>query len=152
MAYEAAFDVVTLIYCDYAVLSKSDRLALLDKVVRALKPGGVFIVDVFTPGRRLPERQGWTVQEYGGFFCPEPHVLLESVHPFDDDDRTELNQWVVVTDDAVECFRVWDHFFTAEELVAEVAAAGFREWSVFDDVAGSAFSGSGETVCGVFWT
>ncbi len=47
--YLEKFDVVTLIYCDYAVLSIKERHILLKKVYQALKPNGKFIFDVFTP-------------------------------------------------------------------------------------------------------
>lgn len=46
--YSEAFDAVILIYCDYAALTMEERKTLLAKVYRALKPGGLFIFDVFT--------------------------------------------------------------------------------------------------------
>lgn len=36
--YTEQFDIITLIYCDYAVLSVSDRFLLLKKVYQALRP------------------------------------------------------------------------------------------------------------------
>lgn len=42
------FDVITLIYCDFGVLSDADRRQLLMKIYQGLKPGGVLIFDVFT--------------------------------------------------------------------------------------------------------
>ena len=46
--YQERFDIVTLIYCDYSALSITDRRTLLGKVYRSLRPGGMFIFDVFT--------------------------------------------------------------------------------------------------------
>ena len=148
--YTEKFDVVTLIYCDYAVLSASDRGVLLGKVYGALKPGGKFIVDVFTHKMRRPEDRSWYFSENGGFYSSEPHLCLESVHQYDDDDRSQLWQNVVITDSSVTCYNIWDHFFNKEELVREVMHAGFSGSEVFGDIAGAVYSELGETICGVF--
>ena len=44
----AVYDAVTLIYCDYAALTPAERDCLLPRIYRALKPGGHFILDVFS--------------------------------------------------------------------------------------------------------
>lgn len=49
MDYREQFDVATLIYCDFGVLSTADRAALLKKIYTALRPNGRLIFDVFTP-------------------------------------------------------------------------------------------------------
>ena len=53
--YDEQFDVITLIFCDYAALSASDKALLLQKVYKALKRGGKFVFDVFSHKMRLPE-------------------------------------------------------------------------------------------------
>lgn len=65
--YKNQFDVVTLIYCDYAVLPVADRLLLLNKIYKALRQNGKFIVDVFTPKMRKNESHTWQYCEEGGF-------------------------------------------------------------------------------------
>jgi len=57
--YIEQFNLITLIYCDYAALSITDRLILLRKVYQALKPNGKFIFDVFTPLMRKDESRSW---------------------------------------------------------------------------------------------
>lgn len=42
------FDFVTMIYCDYGALSTVDRQNILRRVWRYLKPGGKFLLDVFS--------------------------------------------------------------------------------------------------------
>ena len=148
--YTNQFDVVTLIYCDYAVLPVADRLLLLSRVYQALKPGGKFIVDVFTPSMRKSESHTWQYCEEGGFWCEKPHICLESVYQYDDEDATELRQCVVLSDEAINCYNIWDHFFTKQKLSAEIQTAGFNSSEFFDDVAGKEFSDKGPTICGVF--
>ena len=55
-----------------------------------------------------------------------------------------------MTDGAVHCYNVWDHFFSKDEIVSEVISAGFSSYEVFGDIAGKNYSQSGDTVCGVF--
>jgi SAM-dependent methyltransferase len=147
--YVEQFDVITVIYCDYAALSITDRLTLLRKVYQALKPKGKFIFDVFTPLMRKNESSEWYYSE-GGFYSEKPHVCLESVYQYDDEDKTELRQSIVITEDTVHCYNVWDHFFTKEALVSEIQPTGFSAFEFYGDVAGKEFSDTGETICGVF--
>jgi SAM-dependent methyltransferase len=148
--YVEQFDVITLIYCDYAVLSITDRLTLLRRIYQALKPKGKFIFDVFTPLMRKKETSSWEYYEEGGFFNEKPHILLESVYQYDDEDNTELAQSIVITEDTVRCYNIWDHFFTKEALISEIQPIGFNSFEFYGDIAGKEFSDTGETICGVF--
>lgn len=145
--YVEQFDVVTLIYCDYAVLSITERRILLKKVYQALKPGGKFIFDVFTPLMRKNESRSWHYYEEGGFWSEKPHICLESIYQYSDEDETELRQVIVITEEAVKCYNIWDHFFTKEKLSAELQPAGFMAVEFYGDVAGKEFSATGETIC-----
>jgi len=147
--YTEQFDVITLIYCDYAPLSVTDRLTLLKKVYQALKPNGKFIFDVFTPKMRQKESRSWQYYENGGFFSAKPHLLLEAVYQYDDDDKTELRQHIVATDGDVNCYIVRNHFFTKELLMSEIQPIGFNMFEFYGDVAGKEYSDTGETICGV---
>lgn len=148
--YIEQFDVITLIYCDYAALSITDRLILLRKVYQALKPKGKFIFDVFTPLMRKDESCSWEYCAEGGFFSEKQHICLESVYQYDDEDNTELRQSIVITEENVNCYNIWDHFFTKEALLSEIQNIGFNSFEFYGDIAGKEFSDIGETICGVF--
>ncbi|MBE5983154.1 MAG: class I SAM-dependent methyltransferase [Paenibacillaceae bacterium] len=144
------FDVITLIYCDYATLSITDRLILLRKVYQALKPNGKFIFDVFTPLMRKAENHTWYNCEESGFWNENPHICLNSVYQYDDEDNTELVQSIVLTKDTINCYNIWDHYFTKEKLISEIKPVGFNTFEFYGDIAGQEFSDTGETICGVF--
>lgn len=148
--YMEQFDVITMIYCDYAVLSNVDRLTLLKKVYQALKPNGKFIFDVFTPKMRKDESQTWHYGEDGDFFSERPYVCLESVYQYEDEDRTELRQSIVFDENTVQCYNIWDHFFTKEKLLSEAQPIGFSAFGFYGDVAGNEFTDLGDTICCVF--
>jgi hypothetical protein len=138
-----------LIYCDYAALSITDRLILLKKVYQALRPNGKFIFDVFTPFMRKEESRSWYYEE-GGFWSEMPYICLESVYQYDDKDSTELRQSIVITEETINCYNIWDHFFTKESLLSEIQSAGFKTYEFYGDIAGMEFSDIGETICGIF--
>ena len=141
------FDVVTLIFCDYAVLSSNDRHILLQKIHQALKPNGKFIFDVFTPIKRENERCSWQYYETGGFFHTAPHVHLEAFYQYDDEDKTELNQNIIITNEKVHCYNIWNHYFDKTTLVAELKHVGFASYEFYGDIAGKAFSDKEDTIC-----
>jgi SAM-dependent methyltransferase len=146
--YIEEFDLITLIYCDYAALSADDRQLLLDKIFRALKPNGKFILDVFTPKMRKEESHTWEYHATGGFWSENPHICLESVYQYGN--RTGLRQCIVVEEENLNCYNIWDNYFTKDELLSEMQSAGFGKFEFYDDVSGKEFSDLGETICGVF--
>jgi len=148
LAYTEQFDVVTLIYCDYAALSSTDRLALLKMIYKALKPGGKVIFDVFTRQTRKEEGRSWNYYESGGFFSGKPYVHLETTYHYDED-NIELTQHIVVSERKVDCYNIWNHFFTRESLIAEVQPVGFQSCEFFGDITGKECSDSDGTICGI---
>jgi SAM-dependent methyltransferase len=151
MDFDSEFDVAALIYCDFGALSTADRRVLASKIHKALKPGGKLILDLFTPRLYLgrPESRSWQYNENGGFWSKEPHICFDTVYHYDED-TTELRQSIVQTEESVKCYNIWEHFFTKENLLSEMQIAGFNEFELFGDVAGSVFSDNGDTFCGVF--
>ena len=143
------FDVITIINKDYPVLSIADRITLLKKVYQALKPGGKFIFDVLTPKMRAKESRTWQFYENGGFINEKPHLLLEAVYQYDDEDKTELHQNIIVTEEDVNCINIWNHYFSKELLLSETLPIGFDKVDFFGNIAGEKYSDEGETICAV---
>jgi len=96
--YTEEFEIITMIYCDFAVLSESDRKILIEKVYRALKPNGIFLFDVFTEKMRKTESKNWYKSEEDGFFSPISHMCLQATYQYDDEDQTQLEQYVILTE------------------------------------------------------
>lgn len=145
--YQEEFDVTTLIYCDFGVLSDTDRASLLKRIFRALKPGGTLIFDVFTPNRYkgVEESKNFTYQE-GGFWNKEPHLCFDMQFRYDEC-NTFLHQYVITTAASTQCYNIWEHTFTLEELKKDLAQAGFGEVEFYGDVAGAEFTEASDIVC-----
>ncbi|WP_238653375.1 class I SAM-dependent methyltransferase [Paenibacillus piscarius] len=146
--YTEAFDMITLIYCDYGALTQSERHALLGKVHRALKPGGLFIMDVFTHQtiRSKQDSTSWSAQPDGGFWHTEPHICLEAAYYYEDH-TVEARQTVAVTANELHQYLIWNTVYTRETLAAEVLPWGFQVDSVYDDSCGSPYTGEADTLC-----
>ncbi len=149
--YTCHFDVITLIYCDFGVLSAGDRAILANKIYKGLKPGGKFILDVFTPAEHSgrQEVRNWNYRSGGGFWNKQPYLSLDSFYRYDED-NTVLNQTIVINQNSIECYNLWEHCFTKDELSAEIQTAGFTQYELYGDVSGKKYDRQGNIICAVF--
>ena len=145
-----AYDAITLIYCDYAALTAPERQRLLGRVFRALKPGGRFVLDVFTDayfhGHTTPKT--WSLHENGGFYAPVLHACLEATY-FYESDTVQARQVIVLTADGATEHIIWDTAYTRQRLADELALSGLQMEATFDDVCGAPYTGTADTLCGV---
>lgn len=148
MDYTGAFDAVIMVYCDYGALTLSERQLLLAKVYQALKPGGLFIFDVFTE-RTLIDKQDistWSALPDGGFWNAEPHICLEAAYYYENQ-SVEVRQTVVMTNDEPRQYLIWNTVFRRETLADEVRPAGFQTIGFYDDIGGRPYTGDADTLC-----
>jgi SAM-dependent methyltransferase len=145
--YENEFDAVIMIYCDYGALSDIDRHILLQRVYKALKPGGKFIFDVFTPRKYKDhkDKTSWSLFENGGFWSNKRHICLNGSFRYEND--TILDQNVIITKDKISYYYIWDHYFTESSIADEIFRCGFGKYDIYGDVCGKAYSGDSETIC-----
>lgn len=143
------FDVITLIYCDFGVLSDNNRKSLLSNIYNALNPNGTLIFDVFTSKQHenKQERTDWSYSN-GGFWNKDPHVCLNSFHRYDES-NTILNQTIVITDKSIESYNIWEHTFTPNQLKGELTEAGFTNIDIYGDIAGADYSNDSNIICAV---
>ncbi|HVO71142.1 MAG TPA: class I SAM-dependent methyltransferase [Aggregatilineaceae bacterium] len=144
---EAQYDAVLLIYGDLCVLSPEKRDALLDRVHRALKPGGQFAFDVTT--RRLRARLGlmnrWYVAE-SGFWKPGPHLVLEQGFDYPEHD-TYLDQYIVIeADGQLSVYRNWFLDYAPDTITPVLEARGFAVRGCWGDLAGSPYTPESEWI------
>lgn len=148
MDYNEAFDAITLIYCDYAALIPDERKKLLSKVHRALKPNGLFIFDVFAERTHKDkcDQTFWSYHANGGFWSDKPHLCLEAEYHYENN-TVSVNKTIVITEDSVREYLIWDTVFTKHTLLDEVTPFGFQIHSIYDDVCGDKYTGEADTLC-----
>lgn len=146
--FGSCYNLITLIYCDFGVLSGATRKKLLHKIYASLFPKGVFLFDVFTPlrYRGIEEYRKWDVGAKG-FWHENLCLTLQSFYRYDKD-NTFLNQYVTVTgENAVSFYNVWEHTFTVDELTRDLSEAGFQQIQIFGDVTGKQYQTDDDTIC-----
>ena len=140
------FDFATMIYCDFGALSAEDRALLLKIVYRHLKPGGKFLLDVFSLSQLedFQESQTWEVWPDGGFWTPEKHLLLNRTYRYPG--NAVLRQALVATDEKVSTYHLWDTYFSKDALEKELLGSGWRIHGYWGDVAGSEYTDKSPTI------
>lgn len=146
LSLDESFDLCTFIYCDYGALSTEDRRLVLSNVFRCLRPGGRLLFDVFSFNilKDFQEKETFSYYQNGGFFRAEPHLMLEGSYRYGDNVNLSLN--VVVTENEVTPYYIWDTDFTKEELYKEVTEAGFIVTGLYGDVSGAKYTEDGDTM------
>jgi SAM-dependent methyltransferase len=146
--YKNEFDLLILIYCDFAVLSDSNREVLLKKIYDSLKPGGKFVFDVFTlkEFEDKKENKTWYISKESGFWKPEKHICLESRFIYEGD--VSLEQYVIIDKDGkADVIRNWFKGYTKDTIINEVKRAGFHKIDIYSDVTGKAYFDTSNTMC-----
>ncbi len=147
MSFENAFDIITLIWCDYGALIPSERQNLLKRVYRALKPGGFFLLDVFTPQyiTQSKETTSWELNPNGGFWSAKPYITLNATYNYDK--TAVLTKFTVIEKSCVRDFNIWNCLFSKQSLLDEISAAGFSAEDFWNDVAGAPYHDNSQVLC-----
>ncbi len=139
--YQNEFDVITLIYGDLCVLSHEDRKLLLQKVFKALKPGGYIIFDVFTKHFFSMEEaeQSWYISKDEGFWSEEEHLLLQSHFKYKKE-KVRLDKYTMLLKNGeVRTHHIWKHYFSLKRSIQMVEESGFTVKEYWSDLQGKPF-------------
>jgi len=120
------FDIVTLIYTDYSVLSPSQRARLLGRIRKMLKPGGHLVMDVAGIGS-LEAKEECTLIEnrlMNGFWAEGAYVGIQRSFVYRDE-CLSLDRYVIVEPSGTWQVFNWFQHFTPENLQEELHLAGF---------------------------
>jgi len=147
LEFDGVFDIVTLIMCDYGALIPDERRNLLRRVYNALKPGGLFFFDVLTPlrGKGKTDRNRWEDNPNGGFMSPNPHICLYADNYYGE--IAEGERIVVIEEQSVRCFNLWDCYFIKQTLMDEAMPTGFSQVDIYTGVAGSLYTDETHRMC-----
>jgi SAM-dependent methyltransferase len=150
MNYYEQFDLITLIWCDYGALILDDRMKLIENVYRALKPGGRFILDVFTPyyHKKIKEENTFELFKEGGFWSCNPHVCMSSTYTYEHD--ISCSRYIVIEDECVKTYNIWNTCFSPKQLSHEISQVGFILEGLFSDVSGKEYHHDSDTLCTIF--
>jgi len=131
---ENEFDLVMMIYTDLGVLLPEERIQLLGKIEKALKPGGTFIFDVLND-KDLDKKvspKNWEVAKQG-FWRNTPYLTLSESF-FYEEGKVILNQHIVAEDENTSVYSFWTHYFSHEDLMDLLEPFNFTNIRFYEDV------------------
>lgn len=110
-------DLIIMIYCDFCVLSKKEQHKLLSNVYRALKPGGMFVFDVYNEEslnfREL--KKEWDFKD-DGFWREDPYTVMSMTRHYEEN-RVVLSQHIIYDEKSgFDIYRFWEHYFTKNDM------------------------------------
>lgn len=146
--YDKDFDLTILIYCDFGVLSPENRVALLKKIYRGLKPGGLFVVDVHTSYQYKEFTDSLTVEnKNGGFWRADSYINIKRKASYPN--QNYLEQYTIITAEDCATYNIWNHGFEPKELEETLLNAGFASVVLYGDVVGANITDESPIVCAV---
>lgn len=146
--FNAEFDLILLIYCDFSVLSPSKQQILLSKVYRALKPGGTFLFDVYTPFfKKFREEKNSWYAAVTGFWKDDPHVCLHNQYHYPQN-HAFVDQYIIIdNNDGIDVYRIWDQYYTETTILGLLKKQPFEKIDFFGDITGKEYTGDSDTIC-----
>lgn len=133
-------DAVLLIFEDYSVLSPAQRSLLLERIRDALRPGGQLVFDVTSAAAFAQHHDGRYEQQdlMDGFWAPRPYRGLHETWTYPEL-RLVLDRYTITTGSSTRRYWNWMHCLGAEQVAAEVRAAGFTVLDLYGDVTGARY-------------
>lgn len=141
------FDLIIMIFCDFAVLKPPKRAKVLSKFHTFLKSGGRILFDIPSL-RAFEKREEATVYEVNlmnNFWSPRTyHGFL---HTFKyDREKVILDKYTIIEANRTRIFYNWLQHFDREMIGNELKTHGFSVDGFLSDVAGSAYDSESETL------
>ena len=137
---EKRFDLITMIMCDFCALSPEQRLSMLDRFRRHLKPGGALLLDVYSLNAFDAKAETSTCARnlLHGFWSAEPYFGFLNVFKYPKE-KASLDKYTIVEEGRTRVVYNWLQHFEPESLTRELQNGGFVVEELIGDVAGSAY-------------
>ncbi|MBD0408394.1 class I SAM-dependent methyltransferase [Bacillus sp. 1021] len=142
---ESEFDAALLIYQIYGVFSPANRRKILNNIYRALKPGGLVLLDVLSEKsyEKFEQNLMWFLSKKDSLISDKEHLTLYAAIKYPD--NVTLAKNVLVFDDGkLVNYNYWNQHFSIEDLEIEVNEAGFNLEKVYADVNGEEYENNRE--------
>ena len=129
-----SFDLITLIFTDFGVLSPKEREVLLSFVHHTLNKGGLFIFDVLRDNNMAVKVSPKTWEaSTGGFWSPLPYLALSESFLYQDD-KIILYQHFIIEEEQTKVYRFWTHYFSPNDIENILSKHGFSGINSYDNI------------------
>lgn len=133
--FKEKFDLITMIYCDFGVLSIEEREILLKNVYYSLKANGIFIFDALNKDTidNLTFQKNWQFSE-GGFWQEKPYMSLSQSSHFPEKKAIMDENIIIDEDNNCKIYRFWNHYFDKNDIENFCKKQGFKAVNSYENI------------------
>ena len=143
LEYETAdrFDLITMIMCDFCVLSPEQRKKMLLKFNSLLKPGGSVLLDVYSLNtfNQKEESATYELNQLMGFWSPGDYYGFVNTFKYEKE-KVILDKYTIIEASRKRVVYNWLQCFSKESIRKEFEENGFKADELYSNVAGQAFT------------
>jgi len=135
-----SFDLITMIMCDFCVLSPRQRKKMLSKFNSLLKPDGSVLLDVYSLNSFNQKEESATYQlnQLNGFWSPEDYYCFVNTFKYRKE-KVILDKYTIIEESRKREIYNWLQCYSKNSLKNEFEENGFKVEELYSDVAGKAF-------------
>jgi cyclopropane fatty-acyl-phospholipid synthase-like methyltransferase len=130
------FDLITMIMCDFCVLSPEQRKTMLSKFYNYLKPEGSVLLDVYSLNafKIKEESAAYELNLLNHLWSPEDYYCFVNIFKYDEE-KVSLDKYTIIEESQTRIVYNWYQYFSPETLRKEFEENGFRIKEIYSDVA-----------------
>ncbi len=134
------FDLITMIMCDFCVLSPEQRKKMLSKFHSLLKPDGSVLLDVYSLNSFNQREESATYEwnQLNGFWSKEDYCCFVNTFKYETE-KVILDKYTIIEDSQKRVVYNWLQYYSKESLQNEFEDTGFKVEELYSNVAGKAF-------------
>jgi 2-polyprenyl-3-methyl-5-hydroxy-6-metoxy-1,4-benzoquinol methylase len=136
-----SFDLITMIMCDFCVLSPEQRKKMLSKFNSLLKPDGSVLLDVYSLNsfNQREESATYEPNQLNGFWSPEEYYCFVNIFKYEEE-KVILDKYTIIEESRKRVVYNWLQCYTKDSLRNEFEENGFKVEELYSDVAGKSFT------------
>ena len=135
------FDLITMIMCDFCVLSPEQRKKMLLKFNSLLKPDGSVLLDVYSLNsfNQKEESATYELNQLNGFWSPDYYYCFVNTFKYEKE-KVILDKYTIIEETRKRVVYNWLQCYSKDSIRNEFEDNGFKVEELYADVAGKALS------------
>jgi cyclopropane fatty-acyl-phospholipid synthase-like methyltransferase len=139
------FNLITMIFCDFSVLSPQQRTTLLKTLYNSLEEDGAILLDAFTIDHfnETSEKRNYEYVPCDGFWSKNPYYAFTDTFKYESE-KLILDKHTIIAECSTKEIFNWLQCYSIHSLENELNACGLYISEVYSDVAGSPYRPGGK--------
>ena len=136
-----SFDLITMIMCDYCVLSPEQRKIMLSKFNSLLKSDGSVLLDVYSLNsfHQKEESATYELNQLNGFWSPDDYYCFVNTFKYEKE-KVILDKYTIIEKSRKRTVYNWLQCYSKDSLRNEFEENGFKAEELYSDVASKPFT------------